>query len=130
MHVASGAVAGVLSGSRTRAALLGVVLHAAGDAVPHEDFPSRRFEAACGLTLLGVLALARGPLDPAVLGAAACAAPDLEHVLPGGGESRRRKWFPSHRFESWHREGGVSAPLQLAAAVAIVALLTRRRKEA
>ncbi len=129
MHVATGAVAGVLSGSRTRAALLGVVLHAAGDAVPHEDFPSRRFEAACGLTLLGVLALARGPLDPAVLGAAACAAPDLEHVLPSA-RSERRKWFPSHRFESWHHEGGVSAPLQLAAAVVIVALLTRRRKEA
>jgi hypothetical protein len=63
---------------------------------------------------LGVLALAvvRGALDPATIGAVASAAPDLEHVVrlprPGG-----RKLFPSHRIPGWHRPGGVSARAQL-----------------
>jgi hypothetical protein len=81
-----------------------------------------------GLALLGALAAGRGPLDPAVAGAAACAAPDLEHVLPlpkpGG-----RDLYPSHRFEGWHRAGGISAPAQLVLAVVIVGLLVHRQKE-
>ena len=56
------------------------------------------------------------------------AAPDLEHVIPHPGHERP-KLFPSHRFEGWHRGGGVSAPLQLAAALVIVGALVLRRKE-
>ena len=129
-HVAVGAAAGALTGSRTGAIVAGLALHAAQDAVPHEDIPSRAFEIASGSALLLWLAARRGVLDPAVLGAAACAAPDLEHVLPlpkpGG-----RDLYPSHRVEGWHREGGLPAWLQLAAAGVLVALLARRpRSEA
>ncbi len=82
MHVAAGAAAGALTGSRGGAVVAGLVLHALQDAVPHEDIPSHELETASGVFLLIALALRRGPLDPAVLGGAACAAPDLEHVLP------------------------------------------------
>ena len=128
MHVAAGAAAGALIGSRGGAVAAGLVLHGAQDAVPHHDIRSHRFEAWSGVLLLAVLALRRGPSDPAVLGGAACAAPDLEHVLPipqpGG-----RALYPSHRVEGWHREGGVPAWSQLVAAGVIVAALTRRRGE-
>lgn len=123
-HVAVGAAAGAVLGSRSRAILAGLALHGAQDAVPHQDIRSRPFEIASGSGLLLLLALRRGFLDPAVLGAAACAAPDLEHVLPlpkpGG-----RDLYPSHRVEGWHREGGLPAWLQLAGAGVIVALLMR-----
>lgn len=128
MHVAAGAAAGALAGSRGTAAVLGLALHGLQDAVPHEDFPSRRFETASGLSLIGALALRRGWLDLSVVGAVACAAPDLEHVLPlpkpGG-----RDLYPSHRIEGWHRSGGVPARTQLAVAVVIVGALLTRGKE-
>ncbi len=117
-----------LLGSRGGAIVAGFALHGAQDAVPHEDIHSHGFEAASGCALLAWLALRRGLFDPAVLGAAACAAPDLEHVLPlpkpGG-----RDLYPSHRVEGWHREGALPAWLQLAAALVIVAALTRRGTE-
>jgi hypothetical protein len=112
MHIATGAAAGALTGSRLGAVLIGPVLHAAGDRIPHEDIDSRGFEVRCGV--LGVLALAavRGVLDPATVGAFASAAPDIEHVVrlprPGG-----RKLFPSHRIRGFHRPGGVPASVQL-----------------
>jgi hypothetical protein len=126
MHVATGAAAGALAGSRRRAVLLGLVLHGICDYVPHMDLTSRRFEIRSGLGLLGLLAATRGPFDPAVVGAAAASAPDLEHVLPlprpGG-----KKLFPTHRFRGWHRTGGVSTGVQLFAAGVIVGLLLQRR---
>jgi hypothetical protein len=126
MHVAGGAAVGALAGSRGGAIALGLGLHGLQDAVPHHDIPSHGFEAASGLALLAVLALRRGLLDPATLGGAACAAPDLEHVLPlprpGG-----RELYPSHRIEGWHQEGGVPAWAQLVAAGVIVAFLVGRR---
>lgn len=128
MHVASGAAAGAATGSRLRAAVLGLVLHAVGDAVPHEDFRSMRFELWSGISLLGLLAWRHGPLDPAVIGGALCAAPDLEHVLPHPGHGRPPV-FPSHRIEGWHRSGGISAPAQLVASLVIVGLLVLRRRE-
>ena len=115
MHVATGAVGGVLTGSPVASAVLGPVLHFVGDRIPHEDIASRRFEVVSGVA--GVLALAavRGPFDPATIGAVTSAAPDVEHVLPlprpGG-----RKLFPSHRIPGWHRPGGVSARIQLVVA--------------
>ena len=128
MHVATGALAGAMAGDRTAAAVVGVALHAAGDAVPHDDFGSLQLETGLGLALLAALAIRRGVTDPAVIGAAFSAAPDLEHVIPYPGHERP-KLFPSHRFEGWHRGGGVSAPLQLAAALVIVGALVLRKKE-
>jgi hypothetical protein len=125
LHLATGAAAGALLGSRRAALAAGPLLHLAGDLVPHWDIASRRFETWSGVACLTALAVSRGPLDPATLGAAAAEAPDLEHVLrlprPGG-----RKLFPSHRFRGWHRAGGLPAWAQLLAAGVIVGLLLRR----
>jgi hypothetical protein len=128
MHVATGAAAGAATGDRAGAAVLGLALHAVGDAIPHEDFDSLRFEIASGLGLLAILALRRGFSDPAVIGAAFSAAPDLEHVIPHPGHDNP-KLFPSHRLDGWHRAGGISAPLQLIAALVIVGALVLRKKE-
>ena len=115
LHVATGATGGVLAGSRVRSLPLGLLLHLAGDAMPHEDIFDRRFEIGSGVAAVLLLAAARGPLDPAVTGALAASAPDIEHVVrlprPGG-----RKLFPTHRLRGWHRSGGMSAPLQLVVA--------------
>lgn len=128
LHVATGAAGGALAGTRLRALAIGPLLHLAGDLMPHEDIESRRFEIASGLALLGLLAAVRGPFDPAVIGAAAASAPDVEHVLPlphpGG-----RNLFPSHRIRGWHRSGGVPAWAQLLAAGVIVGVLLSSRKE-
>jgi hypothetical protein len=100
------------------------VLHVAGDHVPHEDIPSRSFEIGSGLVVLGLLASRRGPFDPAVLGGAATAMPDLEHLLPWprvGGE----KLF--HRGGGRHG-AGISAEAQLVLAGAVVGLLLARRR--
>ena len=119
LHVATGAAGGVLAGSRRRALAVGPLLHLAGDLVPHQDVASRRFEIWSGLGCLAALAVAHGPLHPAVIGAIAASAPDLEHVLPlprpGG-----RKLFPSHRVHGWHRAGGIPAWAQLLVAGLIV----------
>jgi hypothetical protein len=112
MHIATGAAGGALVRSRVGAVVLGLALHAAGDRIPHEDIASRRFEIECGFGGVLALAVVRGPLDPATLGAIASAVPDVEHVLPlprpGG-----RKLFPSHRIPGFHRPGGISASAQL-----------------
>src|SRR5207244_5224846 len=105
-----------------QAIALGLVLHALGDRVPHHDIASRRFEIRSGLLLLGAVAGACGPFSPAVAGAVAASAPDVEHVVrlprPGG-----RKLFPSHRIRGWHRAGGVPAWAQLLAAGTIVGVV-------
>jgi hypothetical protein len=120
LHVATGAAAGAASGSRLAAILLGPVLHIAGDRVPHRDFSSRRFEIASGLAGILLLAVRRGLLDPATLGATASSAPDLEHVLPFL-RPGRRKLFHDH---GWHRSGWFPARLQLLIAVAILVALS------
>jgi hypothetical protein len=122
LHVATGGLAGALAGSRGAAVALGLLAHLAGDRMPHEDLRSRRFETVSGIGALLFLAATRGPLDPAVVGAAAGSVPDIEHVLPlprpGG-----RKLFPSHRKYGWHRTGGVPASVQLVAAGVILGAL-------
>lgn len=127
LHVATGAVGGSLLGSRLRSLPLGLVLHLAGDRMPHQDIPDRRFEIASGVAAVLALAAVRGPLDPAVTGGLAASCPDLEHVLrlprPGG-----RKLFPSHRLRGWHRSGGVPAPAQLLAAGLLLGLLLHPRR--
>ena len=117
-----------MTGDRAAAAVAGLALHAAGDAIPHEDFESLQLETGLGLALIAALAIRRGFSDPAVIGAVFSAAPDLEHVLPRPGHDRP-KLFPSHRMDGWHRSGGISAPLQLAASLVIVGALVLRKKE-
>jgi hypothetical protein len=126
LHVATGAALGALSGSRVAALLLGPPAHLLGDRIPHEDIASRRFEIGSGVACLVLLAVRRGPLDSAVIGAAAASAPDLEHVFraarPGG-----RKLF--HGRLGWHRAGGVlPAAGQLVLAGAIVGYLLSPRR--
>ena len=103
-----------------------MLLHLVGDRMPHGDIPDRRFEVGSGIAAVLLLAAVRGPLDPAVTGALAASAPDLEHIFrlprPGG-----RKLFPSHRFHGWHRSGGLPAPMQLLLAGFLIGLLLRRR---
>ena len=122
LHVASGAAVGATARSRRTAVALGLLSHAVGDRIPHRDIPSRRFELRSGVALLLLVALRRGALDRATIGAAAAATPDVEHVLrlprPGG-----RKLFPSHRFEGWHRPGGLPTWLQLLTAGVLAGLV-------
>jgi hypothetical protein len=94
--------------------------------MPHGDISDRRFEVGSGISAVLLLAAVRGPLDPAVTGALAASAPDLEHILrlprPGG-----RKLFPSHRLRGWHRSGGLPAPIQLLLAGFLIGLVLHRR---
>jgi len=121
LHVATGAAAGVAAPSRPWAVPLGMLAHVAGDRMPHDDIPDRRFELWSGVTALLALAVRRGPLGTVTIGAAAGSAPDLEHLLrlprPGG-----RKLFPSHRFRGWHHAGGVPTWAQLLAAGVLLGL--------
>ena len=123
LHVATGGAAGALLRSRTLALLLGPALHLAGDRVPHEDIPDRSFEIGSGLVALGLLAARRGLFDPAVLGGAAAAMPDLEHIVP---------WLRPHGEKLFHRGGGrhgagIAAETQLLLAGGIMGWLLARR---
>jgi hypothetical protein len=122
LHVATGALAGALLGSRSGALAAGPVLHVLGDRMPHHDIGWRRFELWTSIGGVIALGIARGPLDPATVGGFASAVPDAEHVLrfprPGG-----KKLFPSHRLPGWHRPGGVPASVQVLAAGAILGAL-------
>ena len=123
LHVATGGVAGALVRSRTLALLIGPAVHLAGDRVPHEDIPDRSFEIGSGLVALALLAARRGPFDPAVLGGAAAAMPDLEHVVP---------WLRPYGEKLFHRGGGphgagLSAEAQLLLAGGIMGWLLARR---
>ena len=122
--MATGSAAGALLRSRGLALALGPALHLAGDRVPHEDIPDRSFEIGSGVVALGLLAARRGLFDPAVLGGAAAAAPDLEHVVP---------WLRLHGEKLFHNGGGrhgagISAEAQLLLAGTVVGLLLGRRR--
>lgn len=127
LHVATGAAGGALTRSRAGAIGLGLLLHALGDRMPHQDIRSRRFEIRSGVACGLALAARYGPLSPVTIGALAASAPDIEHVVrlprPGG-----RKLFPSHRIPGWHQAGGVPAWTQLLAAGAIVGYLLGARR--
>jgi hypothetical protein len=122
LHVATGAALGALTGSRLAALALGPPLHLACDRVPHEDIADRRFEIRSGLFGLALLALSRGPLDPATLGACSASAPDLEHIFPRL-RPHGRKLF--HSRHGWHRSGDFRAGVQLVLAGAMIGLLVR-----
>jgi hypothetical protein len=120
LHVATGAAVGAATGSRFGAVLLGPILHLAGDRVPHQDIGSRRFEIASGAACVALVAITRGPLDPASLGAVASSAPDLEHVLPFLRPRGRKLFHPPGR---WHRSGRFPAEVQLLLAGTIIGAL-------
>jgi hypothetical protein len=122
LHVATGAALGALTRSRVPALALGPALHLACDRVPHEDIADRRFEIRSGLFGLALLALCRGPLDPATLGAASASAPDLEHVFPRLRPHGRKLFHGGH---GWHRSGGFRVNAQLVLAGAIIGLLVK-----
>lgn len=123
LHVATGAAAGALVRSRPVALALGPVLHVAADRFRHEDIPDLDFEIGSGLATLALLAARRGVLDPAVLGGAAAAAPDLEHVLPWLRPAGRKLFH-------WGSQsgGGISTGAQLLLAGATVGFLLGRRR--
>jgi hypothetical protein len=125
LHVATGAAGGALTRSRPAAVALGLLLHALGDRMPHQDIRSHHFEVRSGFACLFAIAARYGPLSPVTLGALASSAPDIEHAIrlprPGG-----RKLFPSHRIPGWHHAGGVPAWAQLLAAGALVGYLLAR----
>lgn len=123
LHVATGAALGALTRSHAAALALGPVLHLAGDRVPHEDISPRSFEIVSGGACLVALAATRGPLDPAVAGAIASSAPDLEHVFRFL-RPRGRKLF----HHGWQKPGGLPAWLQLLAAGALVGYLLGPRR--
>jgi len=125
LHVATGAAAGAVSGSRLAAVVLGPILHLAGDRLPHRDIDSRRFEIGSGLVCLAILARRRGLLDPATLGAAASSAPDLEHVVPLL-RPRGSKLF--HGRRGWHRSGPLPTGVQLLMAGVIIGALVAPRR--
>lgn len=126
LHVATGGAAGAIARSRPTAVALGLLTHAAGDRMPHQDIANRRFEFLSGAAGLLALAVRRGPFDAVTLGAVAGSAPDLEHVIrlprPGG-----RKLFPSHRIHGWHRSGGVRSSTQLLFAGIVLGVLVAPR---
>ncbi|HZT94441.1 MAG TPA: hypothetical protein VE985_08195 [Gaiellaceae bacterium] len=124
LHVATDAALGAVVRSRPLALLLGPPLHIAGDRVPHEDIPDRSFEMASGLVAIGLLAARRGPLDPAVLGGAAAAMPDLEHLAPW---LRVRGETLFHRGRGRHGVG-ITVEAQLLLAGALVGFLLARRR--
>jgi hypothetical protein len=127
LHVATGAAGGALTRSRPAAIALGLVMHALGDYMRHQDIGSRRFEVRSGVVCMLALIARHGPLSPVTLGALASSVPDVEHVVhlprPGG-----RKLFPSHRIPGWHREGGVPAWAQLLAAGVILGVVLGSRR--
>jgi hypothetical protein len=127
LHAASGAAMGAAVRSPVVATLLGPVLHVAGDRVPHRDIPDRRFEIATGVAAVTLLALRRGPLDAATVGALATCAPDVEHVVrlprPGGS-----KLF--HGRRGWHRAGPFPVSAQLLLAGLVLGLLSGPRSTA
>ena len=113
LHVATGGLVGALAGTRGLALVLGLATHAAGDAVPHQDVASRRFETLSGVAGLALLAAARGPLDPAVVGAVGASVPISStcfrfHAPEGASSSRatasaagtRPAGFPPRRSSS------------------------------
>jgi hypothetical protein len=119
LHVATGATAGVLCRSRLRALLVGPVLHLAGDRLPHQDIPNRRFEIGSGLFAVALLAARRGPVDAGTLGAVAASAPDLEHLFPTVRPFGKKVFHP----HGWHRRGALPAKAQLLIAGVILGLL-------
>jgi hypothetical protein len=124
LHVASGAAAGALTGSRVLAILLGPALHLAADRVPHRDIMNTNLDLVSGVVGAATLAVRYGPTHPVTLGGVLAAAPDLEHVCPLLRPAGAKLF---HGRRGWHRTGRLPVGLQLAAAVLVIGLLAVRR---
>jgi hypothetical protein len=124
LHVASGAAAGALTGSRLFALALGPALHLAGDRVPHRDLESRSLELGSSLAGAALLTLRYGPLHPVTLGALSAAAPDLEHLFPRLRPAGEKLFHPRR---GWHRSGALGTNVQLLAAALVIGVLAVRR---
>ena len=79
MHVATGALAGAVTGDRAAAAVAGLALHAAGDSIPHEDFESLRKMSRAGCTVAGGLAASPKVTEQLIKGG-----PDPLRLVVGG----------------------------------------------
>jgi hypothetical protein len=106
------------------AVLAGPALHLAADRVPHRDIMNTNLDLVGGLIGAGTLAVRYGPTHPVTLGAVAAAAPDLEHVWPALRPAGAKLF---HGRRGWHRTGRLPVGVQLAAAIAVIGLLTVRR---
>jgi hypothetical protein len=127
-HAAAGAAIAHGSRSRVRAVVAALAAHALLDLPRHEDLEMRE-EGVLTLTTIGVCAALFGIRSREFWGAFLCSSPDLEHVLRPG----RRAFFPTHRFGRLH--GLVptpiaTAPAQVAAAGATLAIIAARRRHA
>lgn len=117
LHVATGAVTGALTRSRTEALALGPPLHAASDRVPHRH-PHWSLDCLAGAVALALVAERRGVMDAATVGALAAVAPDLKHLRPRATKRRGRR----------RRQRGLSVGAQLVlTTVMLAALLVRPR---
>ncbi len=79
---------------------------------------------ASGVAAIALLAVRRGALDAATLGAIAASAPDLEHVVPSL-RPRGKKLF--HGRRGWHRSGAFPARVQLLLAGTVIGFLAAAR---
>ena len=79
---------------------------------------------ASGVAAIALLAVRRGALDAATLGAIAASAPDLEHVILSL-RPRGKKLF--HGRRGWHRSGAFPARVQLLLAGTVIGFLAAAR---
>jgi hypothetical protein len=125
-HAAAGAAIAQGSRSRAKAAVAAVVAHALLDMPRHEDLDRTR-EGVLTITTIGACASLFGLRSREFWCAFLCSSPDLEHVF----RPNRRKYFPTHRFARLHNlvpTPLATAPMQVAAAGATLAILAARRR--
>jgi hypothetical protein len=126
-HAAAGAAIAQGTRSPARAALTAVVAHALLDLPRHEDLDRTR-EGVLTLTTIGACASLFGLRSREFWCAFLCSCPDLEHVF----RPNRRAFFPTHRFGRLHGllpTPMATAPMQVAAAGATLAILAARRRQ-
>jgi hypothetical protein len=124
LHVATGAAAGSLLRSRLGSLPLGLLLHLAGDLMPHEDIFDREFEVGSGSrrSFCSPLFEARSiPQSPVR---------SRRQLRTSNTLFAYRAQAAASSFQviayGWHQSGGVPAPLQLLTAGFLIGLLLRR----
>jgi hypothetical protein len=126
-HAAAGAAIARASRSRTRGAITAFAAHALLDLPRHEDLEMRE-EGVLTVTTIGLCASLFGLRSREFWCAFLCSCPDLEHVF----RPNRRAFFPTHRFGRLHGllpTPMATAPMQVAAAGATLAILAARRRQ-
>jgi hypothetical protein len=126
-HAAAGAAIAQGTRSRVRVAIAAVAAHALLDLPRHEDLDRTR-EGVLTITTITACASLFGVRSREFWGAFLCACPDLEHVF----RPNRRAFYPTHRFHRLHNlvpTPVATAPMQVAAAGATLAILAARRRQ-